>query len=107
MYRMYSAYLVTKIMIDGLIRGKLKKLGYRGLLATIEKGADGIHIKPLVKTYRKVQLKHMLSDFSKLEFKVAHFKLEHLSKLNLILPRCLEKYLERWLGWYIISYATK
>jgi hypothetical protein len=76
-------------------------------MATVEQGADGIKIKPLVKTYRKNQLKHMLADFSEVDFKVGHFKREHLSKLKWFVPRSCEKYLERWLGWYLVSFAKK
>ncbi len=108
MYRTFSGFhLVAKLLIEGIYKGKLSKLGYKGLLSTIEQGADGINIKPLVKTYRKVQLKHMLGDFSKVEFKVAQFNREHFLKLGCLVPRFLEKYLEPWLGWYLIAYATK
>ncbi len=108
MYRTYSAFhLIGTLLFEGIRGGHLKKLGYRGLLSRVESGADGIHIKPLVKTYTKRQLKHMLADFSKVEFKVAHFKREHLNKLGSFLPRRLEKYLEPWLGWYLIAYAIK
>ncbi|MBX7066634.1 MAG: class I SAM-dependent methyltransferase [Parachlamydiales bacterium] len=108
MYRTYSAFhIFSKLIIDGIRHGKLKQLGYEGLLSTIETGADGINIKPLVKTYTKTQLKHMLSDFSKVEFKVAHLKLEHFSSFRRFIPKFCEKLLEPWLGWYLIAYATK
>jgi len=108
MYRTYSAFhIITKLLVEGILKGKLKTLGYQGLLSTIERGADGIHIKPLVKTYRATQLKHMLSDFSKVEFKVAHFKREHLTKFHRLVPRFAEKYLEPLLGWYLIAYTIK
>lgn len=108
MYRTYSAFhLISKILVEGIAKGKLKKLGYQGLLSTIEQGADGINIKPLVKTYTKNRLKTMLADFSKVEFQVGHFKREHVSKLRIFIPTFMEKYLEPWLGWYLIAYATK
>ncbi|MBU6384123.1 MAG: methyltransferase domain-containing protein [Verrucomicrobia bacterium] len=108
MYRTYSAFhLVAKLLVEGVCQGKLKQLGYRGLLATLEKGADGIHIKPLVKTYTIRALQRMLSDFSQVRFKVGHFKREHLSKFGWLCPKFLEKPLERWLGWYLVAYATK
>lgn len=108
MYRTLSAFLLfSKILFQGIWRGGLKKLGYSGLLSTIEAGADGIHVKPLVKTYTKRQLKVMLSDFSEVEFQVAHFKSEHLGELTCLCPRWLEKYLEPWLGWYLIATAKK
>ncbi len=108
MYRTFSAFhLIYKLLFEGVWEGKLRKLGYAGLMSTIEHGADGITIKPLVKTYRKQQLKHMLADFSKVKFKVAHFKRHHFNRLTRFVPRVLEKYLEPWLGWYLIAYATK
>jgi ubiquinone/menaquinone biosynthesis C-methylase UbiE len=108
MYRTYSAFhLVVKVLVEGICKGRLRRLGYEGLMATVEQGADGIHVKPLVKTYRKTQLKHMLADFSEVEFKVGHFKGEHLSKLKWLLPQSCEKYLEKWLGWYLVSFAKK
>lgn len=108
MYRTYSAFhLVVKLLVEGICKGKLRKLGYEGLMSTIEQGADGINIKPLVKTYRKRQLKCILEDFSKVEFQVGHFKRQHLAKFKCLVPQSLEKYLERWLGWYLIAFATK
>lgn len=108
MYRKYSAFhLFSKLLVEGIMKGKLKKLGYSGLLSTIEKGADGINIKPLVKTYTQRQLKAMLEDFSKAEFKVAHLKKDHFSKFRFLFPVFLEKLLERWLGWYLVAFATK
>ncbi len=107
-YRTYSAFhLVLKLLVDGICKGKLRELGYEGWMSIIEEGADGIRIKPLVKTYRKRQLKCMLADFSQVEFKVGHFKREHLSTLRLLIPQSFEKYLERWLGWYLLAFAIK
>jgi len=108
MYRTYSAFhLFSKLLFEGVYEGKLKKLGYMGLMSTIEQGADGIRIKPLVKTYRNKQLKSMLEDFSKVEFKVAHLKREHFNRFSRFIPRFLVKILEPFFGWYVIAYATK
>jgi len=107
-YRTFSAFhCISVLLVNGLWKGNLRKLGYEGLLSTIEKGANGINIKPLVKTYRKSQLKRMLADFSKVEFKVAHFKKEHLANFAQLCPQYLEPVLEKWLGWYLIAYAKK
>jgi hypothetical protein len=76
-------------------------------MSTLEYGADGIKIKPLVKTYSRSQLRQILGDFSKVDLKVAHLKTEHFSKLGRLIPRFLEKALEPWLGWYVIAFATK
>ncbi|MBI5049146.1 MAG: class I SAM-dependent methyltransferase [Deltaproteobacteria bacterium] len=108
LYHTYSAFhIFSKILYDGLMRGKLKKLGYRGLMSTVEYGADGINIKPLVKTYSKRKLRIILEDFSKVDFKIAHFKREHIPLGSKFLPRFIEKWLEHYLGWYVIAFAVK
>jgi ubiquinone/menaquinone biosynthesis C-methylase UbiE len=108
LYRKYSAFhLFSVIFINGFIRGKLFKLGYRGLISTVEYGADGISIKPLVKTFTKRELQHILSDFSKVKFKVGHFKREHIPIIGKLIPRCFERILEPYLGWYLIAFAIK
>ncbi len=108
LYRKYSAFhIFSVVFINGFVRGKLFRLGYRGLISTVEHGADGISIKPLVKTFTKKELQHILSDFSKVEFKVAHFKREHIPFIGRLMPRWLEPILEPYLGWYLIAFATK
>jgi ubiquinone/menaquinone biosynthesis C-methylase UbiE len=108
LYHTFSAFHVfQKLLYEGVLEGKLRTLGYRGLMATVEQGADGVRIRPLVKTYRKAQLRHMLADFSRVEFKVAHFKREHIPRLGRFLPACLEAGLERYLGWYLVAFATR
>ena len=108
LYRTYSAFHIFSILIgNGFIKGKLFRLGYRGLMSTVEHGADGISFKPLVKTYTKRELRHLLSDFSKVEFKVAHFKREHIPTVGRLIPQRLEEVLGPYLGWYVIAFATK
>ena len=107
-YHTYSAFhLCSKLFYEGVLRGRLRKLGHDGLMATVEHGADGVEIKPLVKMYRKGQLRHMLADFAEVRFKVAHFTREHIPKLGRLLPRFCERLLEPWLGWYLVAFATK
>lgn len=108
LYHKYSAYHIFMMLLyQGVIRGKLMQLGYQGLMSTVEYGADGINIKPLVKTYSKNQLRCMLADFRKVEFKITHFRREHFPYLYRLIPQSLEKYFEPIFGWYIIAYATK
>lgn len=108
LYYTYSAFhLFSMLLVQGLVRGNLKRLGYRGLMSTLEHGADGVTIKPLVKTYSKRQLKCMLADFSSVEFKIAHYKRDHIPVIGRVLPAFLERLLEPVLGWYVIAYATK
>lgn len=108
LYRKNSAYhWIQMLLVNGILKGQLRKLGYAGLLSTIEYGADGIKVKPLVKLYGGKQLKIILSDFSQVETKVTFFKREHLSKFGWFLPRFMEKVLEPWFGWYVVAYAVK
>jgi len=108
LYRTYSAFhIFSVVFVNGFIRGKLFRLGYRGLMSTVEYGADGISIKPLVKTFTKGELQYLLSDFLRVEFKVAHFKREHIPVIGRLIPRCLEPVLEPYLGWYLIAFAIK
>ncbi len=108
LYYRYSAFhMLNVLLINGLIKGKLKKLGYDGLIATVEKGADGIHIKPLVKTYSVRQLKIMLSDFREVSINIKHLDKSHFSLFGKFLPSALVKLLESKLGWYVIAKAIK
>jgi ubiquinone/menaquinone biosynthesis C-methylase UbiE len=108
LYHTYSGFhLFTKLLYEGLLLRKLGKLGYRGLMATVENGADGINIKPLVKTYSKRELKVILGDFSQVNFKIAHFKREHIPVVYKLIPAFVETWFERYLGWYILAFARK
>ncbi len=107
-YHTLSAYHICTMLINrGLIRGKLFRLGYRGLMATVERGADGVTTKPLVKTYRKGSLRRMLDQFATVELRCAHFKREHIPRVGRLLPRSAERDLEPYLGWYLLAFATK
>ncbi len=108
LYRTFSAFHIFSVLfMNGFIKGKLFRLGYRGLMSTVEYGADGIHIKPLVKTFTQRQLRYLLSDFSRVEFKVVHFKREQILVVGRFIPRRLEPLLEPYLGWYLIAFAIK
>jgi ubiquinone/menaquinone biosynthesis C-methylase UbiE len=107
-YYKYSAYHLLRIlMLDGIYRGKLRKLGYKGLLATVEYGSDGVNIKPWVRTYNMTQLKDLLKDFSKVSFKVAHFRREHIPFFGKLISSSMEMKLEPFLGWYLIAWVVK
>lgn len=108
LYHTYSAFhIFSLILYRGILQGELRRLGYRGLMATVENGADGITIKPLVKTYSRRQLCAILEDFSRVEFRVAHFHREHIPVLWRLIPRFVERWLEPYLGWYVIAFATR
>ena len=108
LYHRYSAFhLFSKLLVQGILNGDLRRLGYRGLMSTIEHGADGIAIKPLVKTYGRRQLRDILGDFSRVHFRVAHFTRDHIPKLGRLIPHAAERWLEPHLGWYVVAFATK
>jgi hypothetical protein len=107
LYHRWSAFhLVTLLLYRGILCGEMNRLGYDGLLATIEHGAGGVERKPLVKLYGRRQLRHMLGDFREVQICVRHFRREQLPAGRL-LPRFLEPLIEPWLGWYVVAFATK
>jgi hypothetical protein len=82
-----STYHFFQLLLwQGLFFGDLIKLGYKGLLATIEMGADGKKIKPFVNLYTKKELMH------------------HLKNFNI---DDIFKQLENKLGWYIVFKVQK
>jgi 2-polyprenyl-3-methyl-5-hydroxy-6-metoxy-1,4-benzoquinol methylase len=107
-YRRHSAFhYATLLMAEGLIRGKLWRLGYDGLLATIEHGADGISIKPYVRLFTARELRGLLSRFASVDLHVAHFNVRQIPVMWRILPRRLEPLVEPALGWYLVASARK
>ncbi len=107
LYHRHSLYyLVTLYLYRGLLRGEIGRLGLDGLLATVEHGADGVSIKPLVKLYTRAELRTLLGDFADVSIRVAHFTCEQLPG-GRFLPRVLERLIDpRW-GWYVIGEARK
>ena len=107
-YHWWSGFhLFGKILSQGLIARDLFRLGYRGLMATTEHGADGITIKPLVRTYSRRQLARLLAPFSTTRYRVAHFDRSHLGILARLCPARWEAVLESRLGWYIVAFARR
>lgn len=110
LYYRYSAFhVVTKILLHGLLFGGLFRLGYRGLLATVEEGADGLEDKPFVHCYSKKELRALLSGFTSVETEVTHFRKHHLG-----IRRIYERFPDSWLpafdkrfGWYVIGTGIK
>jgi ubiquinone/menaquinone biosynthesis C-methylase UbiE len=107
-YRRHSAFhYATLLLVDGIIRGKLWRLGYDGLLAIIENGADGITIKPYVRLYSARTLRALLRRFSRVDIHVAHFTTKQIPVLWRLIPKSLEPLLEPMLGWYLVVSAEK
>lgn len=102
LYNKYSFSHLT-LILRGLMNGKLFKLGYNGLLSTIEKGADGINIKPYVKLYTKSELKYILKKHNYSVKKISCFQVyfEKANYLNKL------RFLEFLFGWYVAVIAIK
>lgn len=108
LYYRYSAFhLFAKLLYQGILRGDLRRLGYRGLMATVEHGADGITVKPLIKTFSRMQVRNILGDFSAVRIRVAHLHGAHIPKVGRFIPPPIVKLLEPVLGWYVTAFAIK
>lgn len=97
----------TKVFLDGIVKLQLFTLGYMGVMATLEKGADGKKIKPLVNVYNKKSLSPLLSKFSNTEYSVRHLQKRDIPILGSILSLSYLEKLQKKYGWYIISKSTK
>jgi ubiquinone/menaquinone biosynthesis C-methylase UbiE len=108
-YYKYSAFsILIKFLNHGLVNGWLFKMGFKGLLSTIEFGADGVNIKPFVKLYSKKDMRRLLGDFqiddiSIHQIEESHFWPNWLNKLS----RSRLSDLESRFGWYIACKAEK
>lgn len=107
LYHKWSFFYLLKIIRDGIFRGQLFSIGYDGLKATIEKGADGKHIKPFVALYTKKKVKKILPNFNIKEISIKHLQKSHVWPFGRFLPKKFIDFLEPYFGWYIISVVKK
>ena len=109
LYNRWSAFHLTcKLLGQGIYHGDLRRLGYRGLLATIERGADGLAIKPYVRLYSRRTARRLSRRFSVDDVSV------HQLTAGEFWPAILGKWLaphltslESGLGWYVTVKASK
>jgi SAM-dependent methyltransferase len=111
LYHKWSAFhLISVLLVNGLLRGKLFAIGYDGLLATIETGADGINHKPYVRLYGRREASALLRKcgFEIEDVSVHQFHAEHFAPAawtgrlrNRPLP------LASLFGWYVACRALK
>lgn len=100
-YKWSFFHLVNLLAIKGILMGKLFRLGYGGLLSTIEKGADGSDVKPYVKLYSRSDLRAALAAFNVSDISV------HQLALNHIIPGLPPRVIGSMGGWYVTAKATK
>lgn len=95
------------LLISGILNGNLRRLGYRRLLSTVECGADGVSIAPLVKLYSPRIVRTILSDFSKVDISIHGLAYRRIPVVGRFISPALGKALERRWGWYVVAVATK
>ncbi len=96
------------VFVRGILLGRLFRLGYAGLMATIEGGADGVTIKPYVKVYSRREAKALLAGFAIEHISVHHLEIGRFrtSPLGRLATPLLRR-LEPLLGWYVVCEANK
>lgn len=107
MYHRHSVFYAQKLLWEGIAKRRLFTLGYKGLMATIEGGVDGVTNIPLVKVYGEGELRCILSDFSRVDIRVDHFEGALADTLSMVTPSFVTRAIARRLGWYILAVATK
>jgi SAM-dependent methyltransferase len=95
------------LLYHGILRGNLRRLGYRNLLFTIEGGADGVTIKPLVKLYSRRVVRTILADFSETTIQICGLAYDRIPLVGRFMPSTVGKWLERNWGWYLVSHSIK
>jgi SAM-dependent methyltransferase len=106
-YYRYSYFHAYTLLVNGLLHGDLRRLGYKGLMSRVETGADGVTTVPLVKTYSKSQLRNMLEDFGNVRLDVRHLTPSDFGRLGRFVPASWAERAGKHVGWYVIARATK
>lgn len=105
-YKWSAFHLIKCLLLNGLLKAKLLRLGYAGLLSTIETGADGIGIKPYVKLYSKSEVRRQFRAFQIENISVHQFTLDHFLPATLCGPLLYRRMpLAGVLGWYVTATA--
>jgi ubiquinone/menaquinone biosynthesis C-methylase UbiE len=101
-YHLYSIHTLT-LLIRAMATGKLFRIGIAGVLATIEKGADGNEIKPYVRLYSRHELSQLITDcgFQEISTEIRQVNFERCKVLNCLRP------FESLLGLYVCTQSRK
>jgi len=108
LYHKYSFFHFFLLFVRGLLFGRLFRLGYAGLLATIEGGADGKEIKPYVKLYSRSEARALFSTF---QVRCVSVHQLDLGRFGASWPgrflASLLRGLEPVIGWYVVVETQK
>jgi ubiquinone/menaquinone biosynthesis C-methylase UbiE len=107
LYYKYSFFHAYTLLVNGVLRGNLRRIGYRGLMSLVEAGADGVTIVPLVKTYSKSQLRNILEDFASVQFNVRHLTPTDFGRWGRFIPASWVENAGKCVGWYLLARAIK
>lgn len=91
------------LIVRGIVSGRLMRLGYAGLLSTIEAGADGVRVKPYVRLYSRRDLAAQLRGFDVRDISVKQL---HAARAPAWAKGLLAA-AEPALGWYVCALARK
>ena len=107
LYNRDSAFWLFTVLVRGVLKGGLLRLGYRGLMSQIErrKASDAV---PLVKVHSRRESRRLFAHFTDVRIHVRHFGLSNSRRG--VIRKMAERYSEalgRWLGWYLVIRAIK
>jgi ubiquinone/menaquinone biosynthesis C-methylase UbiE len=109
LYHKWSAFHLFCILLGhGLLYGWLFTKGYAGVLATIEKGADGVHVKPYVRLFSKTEVRELMGAFQQEDLSVHQLHGTHfgMAFLGRVLNGRL-RWIEPRMGWYVAYQGVK
>lgn len=115
LYHRWSAFTMCRLVLfDAILRGQIFRLGWDGIKATIEKGADGKKIKPYVRLYTKASTRKALKHFKVEDLSIHQFCVDHFFPVKKLLPAALARRLsmrpvplESVFGWYVAAKGRK
>jgi SAM-dependent methyltransferase len=108
LYHTGSFFHLYMVLVRGVILGRLFRLGYEGLMSTVEGGADGVAIKPYVKLYTRGEARCLLQGFGIERVSVHHVEIGRFKTTlagRLVAP--VLSALEPLLGWYVVCDGTR
>jgi ubiquinone/menaquinone biosynthesis C-methylase UbiE len=108
LYHKGSFFHLYMVLVRGLLQARLFHLGYEGLMATVEGGADGVTTRPYVKLYSRSEARTLFSDFRVERVSVHHVEIGRFrTRLIGRIVTPLLAWLEPLLGWYVVCDATR